>query len=87
MLFQSYVIWKDRINAIYLVTYSYGSYSNRSMDTAFVEKMTFCTDYINAGILIQDATGRPGVIVMGWQKLYKDRKTVIEWETKVIWKK
>lgn len=82
ILLQSYVIWQDRINKISMVTYSYGTGTSRSMDTAFVEEIKYSKDYINACILIQDKTKRSNIMIHSWQNLYKDRETIVEWKTK-----
>lgn len=84
LAFQSYVIWEDRVNKISMVTYSYGTTSERNMDTAFVEEIKFTKDYINAIVLIQDKTKRHNVMIHSWQNIYKDRAAVIEWQTEIV---
>lgn len=82
LCFQTYVIWQDRLNAISLVTYSYGSGYDRNMDTAFVNDIRYSGDYINAIVLIQEKTNRQNIMIHSWQRLYKDRATVVEWQNK-----
>jgi general stress protein 26 len=82
VLFQSYIIWQDRINKISMVTYSYGSGYERNMDTAFVAEIKYSQDYIEACVLIQDKTKRSNIMIHSWQNIYKDRATIVEWKLK-----
>ncbi len=82
LLFQSYVIWQDRLNTITLVTYSYSNGYERNMDTAFVPQIRYTSDYINACVLIQDKTKRNGVLIHSWQQIYTDRQTQIDWRVR-----
>jgi hypothetical protein len=79
IVYQSYVIWQDRLDTITLVTYSYRVGDGRAMDTAFVHQIKYSTDYINACVLIEDKTQRVGVLIHSWQNLYADRQTEIGW--------
>ena len=82
ILFQFYVIWKDRTDCVSIVEYSYRSGKERPIDRAvFDEKITSLSQFAHAEIKIMEKTERDEVFIRSILILSKDRDLRVYWTT------
>ena len=75
MLFQSYVIWEDRITSVTWIEYSYrGTSCARMLDTCFLDAdIKYINDIVEAQIMISDKTKQQDIVIHSFKRIYKDR--------------